>query len=432
MYSITSSDGKAILPPDAVLPGGSGQFTVTLNTAGSQTITATDTSNSSVTGTSQTVVTSPSAAGRIAFVQQPGTTKAGISIAPAPSVQVTDRFGNSVPNVSVTLSLANGTGALSGAAIQTTNASGTATFTGVSVNHPGQKTFGAAAAGNLTAASSPFTVTASDTLTVKGIGITATAGSPFTGPVATVTDTNGASPASDFTTTVNWGDGSTTPGAVSGSSPFTITGSHTYSAAGSYTAIITVTDTQPGNVSASGTSTATVTSATAGPPILHTFAPGLQMFSVTESYPSSFVAFGGQSPRLMIWNPAQLQYNTVTSLVPGQSYWVRLTQSTPLYDTGTPASMNAPFAIALSTGWNMISSPFFTARGLSAITVRDTLGVQGTFGQAVGAGVLSGTLYTYPGGAVQYQTLGQDGTLAPYNGYWLYAFKPCTLLVPTN
>src|SRR5207253_3232246 len=39
----TSSDGQAVLPANSTLSNGTGTFTVTLKTAGSQTVTATDT-----------------------------------------------------------------------------------------------------------------------------------------------------------------------------------------------------------------------------------------------------------------------------------------------------------------------------------------------------------------------------------------------------
>jgi hypothetical protein len=54
----TSSDGSASLPANSGLTNGSGSFSATLNTAGNQTITATDTSNSSITGTSGTIAVS--------------------------------------------------------------------------------------------------------------------------------------------------------------------------------------------------------------------------------------------------------------------------------------------------------------------------------------------------------------------------------------
>ena len=47
-----SSDAGAVLPADAVLSGGVGTFQATLSTVGNQTITATDTANASIAGTS--------------------------------------------------------------------------------------------------------------------------------------------------------------------------------------------------------------------------------------------------------------------------------------------------------------------------------------------------------------------------------------------
>ena len=48
----TSSDGAAILPANATLTNGTGTFAATLQTAGSQTLSATDTVSASITGTS--------------------------------------------------------------------------------------------------------------------------------------------------------------------------------------------------------------------------------------------------------------------------------------------------------------------------------------------------------------------------------------------
>ena len=56
----TSSDASAVLPPDSTLSSGTGSFSLTLNTAGSQTITASDTaacSNPGIMGTSGAITT---------------------------------------------------------------------------------------------------------------------------------------------------------------------------------------------------------------------------------------------------------------------------------------------------------------------------------------------------------------------------------------
>ncbi len=54
----TSSDGSAVLPADSTLTNGVGTFSVTLKTDGNQTITATDTATSAITGTSGAIAVS--------------------------------------------------------------------------------------------------------------------------------------------------------------------------------------------------------------------------------------------------------------------------------------------------------------------------------------------------------------------------------------
>lgn len=68
----TSSDTHATLPADSTLSGGTGTFQATLNTAGSQTITATDSTTSSITGPSGSI-TVATGSGIISFTQQPAT-----------------------------------------------------------------------------------------------------------------------------------------------------------------------------------------------------------------------------------------------------------------------------------------------------------------------------------------------------------------------
>ena len=51
----TSTDSQAILPRDSMLTNGTGSFSATLNTTGSQTITATDTVTASITGSSKSI-----------------------------------------------------------------------------------------------------------------------------------------------------------------------------------------------------------------------------------------------------------------------------------------------------------------------------------------------------------------------------------------
>jgi hypothetical protein len=108
--AITSSDSKAVLPTNGGLMSGVGSFIVTLETAGSQSITATDTSDSSITG-SQTGIT-VSAAGLDHFVfNTVGAQTAGSAF----SITVTakDAYGNTVTGYTGTPSLTYSAGAIS-------------------------------------------------------------------------------------------------------------------------------------------------------------------------------------------------------------------------------------------------------------------------------------------------------------------------------
>ncbi len=94
------------------------------------------------------------------------------------------------------------------------------------------------------------TATANSTANVADAPIHASCAAPsaipqsYTGPVAKVTDENPFAPVIDFSATVNWGDGATTAGIVTGpiGGPFTVSGTHTYGSTGFFTIAIKVDD----------------------------------------------------------------------------------------------------------------------------------------------------------------------------------------------
>jgi hypothetical protein len=83
------------------------------------------------------------------------------------------------------------------------------------------------------------------TVTLTGTPVSATEGLNFSGKVASFTDTNSSSTASEFSASIKWGDGVTTTGTVAGSQStgYTVSGTHTYSEENSYTMTISITDT---------------------------------------------------------------------------------------------------------------------------------------------------------------------------------------------
>ena len=102
----------------------------------------------------------------------------------------------------------------------------------------------------------------SDTAAVGGFSFSGVAGSSVGGTVATIADPNTSATASAYSATINWGDGTSSAGTVSGSGGnFTVTGNHSYAAAGTYPISVAI--------SSVGTNlgTSTVTdSATIAPP----------------------------------------------------------------------------------------------------------------------------------------------------------------------
>jgi hypothetical protein len=99
-------------------------------------------------------------------------------------------------------------------------------------------------------------------LTATAIPVSAAAGSQFAGPVASFTDANPGGTVSQYSATINWGDGTSTAGTVTaGAGDFVISGSHTYAAGGTYQTTVKITDV--GGAIGAATGTAAVSGAPA-------------------------------------------------------------------------------------------------------------------------------------------------------------------------
>jgi hypothetical protein len=113
-----------------------------------------------------------------------------------------------------------------------------------------------------------------------GASFSATAGTPFSGQVATFTDADPGGNASDYSATITWGDDTSSAGTVSAGSggQFVVSGTHTYATAGSFPTSIAISDAGGANATANGRATVAVP-----PP------------TVTAVSPSSGPAGGGTS-----------------------------------------------------------------------------------------------------------------------------------------
>ncbi len=99
---LTSSDSAAVLPANSTLSSGQHAFTVTLKTAGAHTITATDTANSGISGTTAAITVAPAATTHL-LVTAPTSSAVGLSFLVA--VTAKDAYQNTVTTYGGTVHL---------------------------------------------------------------------------------------------------------------------------------------------------------------------------------------------------------------------------------------------------------------------------------------------------------------------------------------
>jgi hypothetical protein len=147
------------------------------------------------------------------------------------------------------------------------NANGQASFSIATLN-AGSHTITASYSGTSGGAGiTPFTASEAATnllvnpapLSASAVNFAATAGAPFSGTVATFTNADPFGSAASYSATIDWGDGSTSTGTISGTGTLTVSGSHTYAAASSYAATVQISHNLGDTTTATVYPTATVT-----------------------------------------------------------------------------------------------------------------------------------------------------------------------------
>ena len=176
-------------------------------------------------------------------------------IEPVEGAQFSEVVG-SIDNTSATIDWGDGTAQSNGSVDPTTReVTGTHTYAEAGIYHGTLHWLNSD--GN--PSTRAFDVKVTDAaLSATATPVSATQGTSFNGTVATFTDGNPLSQASDFTATIAWGDGTAaTAGTVATNAGggFKVTGTHTYSKTGSFTTTITINDVGGSTASATGTAT---------------------------------------------------------------------------------------------------------------------------------------------------------------------------------
>ena len=473
---------------------------LTVNAVGIYTLTATSGGLSSPLSSPFSITAGP--ATQISFTQQPVTGARfgfGASLTP-PSItlQVLDAANNPVVGIPVLLSLAVGAGPLNGPATQLTDATGTATFSGLSISSPGSAQL-KAVSGSLSVLGNVFMI-GNPTATISGlstnVGLVHAGDPPFIltiagggfapGAVVTFNGLPSNAPTSPQITNVTVNSAGTQVTASIAASLVTTAGSYNVTVTNPGTADSTI---KPFLVLPLGpTADASGTTPHPADSNLNTqyFDSGLQMISVPFDYTKDTTGkslgvndvlrvFNLTDPSLAtpslpdlsdtetlgtlaVWNPSAAAYALTSpgstagladQLVLGRGYWGHLryqpvipgietglkTRGLEAKDITNALNTQRQFSITLKPGWNMIGDPFTGSVNLRDLQVQDGNGNAFSLVDANTQALVSNTLYRYSlaNGGMGYVALSptKSDILAPYVGYWVLAYQPCTLLVPS-
>ena len=245
-YAATVAWGDGHTTIGTIAANGSGGFSVagtnTYAAAGPDSVTVTITrliDNQSATATSSAVVVAPAitatgttitpTAGQ-PFTGLVGTFTDNMTGLPASDYSAAIAWGDG--HTSLGTIIPNGTGGFNVTGTNTYAATGTDSVT-LTITR---------LTNNQTTTATTNAVVVAPTITATGTTITPMAGQPFTGLVATFTDSMTGLPASDYSATIAWGDGHTSIGSIAsnGTGGFNVTGTNTYAATGTDTVTITI------------------------------------------------------------------------------------------------------------------------------------------------------------------------------------------------
>ncbi|MHB1458388.1 MAG: hypothetical protein ACYC0V_15890 [Armatimonadota bacterium] len=163
--------------------------------------------------------------------------------------------------------------------------------------------------------------------------------------------------------------------------------------------------------------------------------------SVPGGAPAGLTALGisgnyGTDYKLWEYNTKTGQYVEPTELVPGTGYWLwsRIPVSTSQADgwTYSPLTWNSNSfnQYELKQGWNLIGNPFVYTITLGEYYFYHPDFGTLTYGEAIQAGLISKTLYTYDTIYAKYRAYSTSAIqIKPWQGYWIKALRTSVTLL---
>lgn len=166
------------------------------------------------------------------------------------------------------------------------------------------------------------------------------------------------------------------------------------------------------------------------------FGSGLLLISLPDNYSEDAVSLlnlntaATPAERTAYWVTDQNRYAIYPSdplaqfFTPGKGMFVRLNSPRAFFKSGTPVA-NAPFALPVKAGWNLIGSPRRVRIDWLKVKVQTGSGTI-SMQQAMAQGIIQNGLFGYS------DAYFRSDFLDPFRGYFMRAFQNCTLIIPVD
>lgn len=166
---------------------------------------------------------------------------------------------------------------------------------------------------------------------------------------------------------------------------------------------------------------------------------GWQMISVpfkfTDPRIESALSLATDSYRAFYWDTQTKDYLPVTTVTPGQAFWINSDvdkSNATVAQDAKPLSGAESYRVILYTGWNQFGNPYLYSIPWGRVKVLASA-QDGpiTVEEAAARNIIRSTIYWWDADAGEYVYSSSRLTnLVPWYGYWIKALQPCQLIIP--